>query len=44
MQKELLQKLGEETIYSAKGHFKACDLRDTLIPKLISGEFKINAI
>jgi hypothetical protein len=25
--KELLMKLGEETIYSAKGHFKACDLR-----------------
>lgn len=24
---ELLRKLGEETIYSAKGHFKACDLR-----------------
>ena len=25
--KELLKKLGEETIYSAKGHFKACDIR-----------------
>ena len=23
----LLKKLGEETIYSAKGHFKACDIR-----------------
>ena len=29
--KELLRKLGEETIYSAKGHFKACDLRRYLI-------------
>jgi hypothetical protein len=29
--KELLKKLGEETIYSAKGHFKACDLRRQLI-------------
>jgi len=26
-EKELLRKLGEETIHSAKGHFKACDLR-----------------
>lgn len=31
MEKELLKKLGEETIYSAKGHFKACDLRRNLI-------------
>ena len=30
-EKELLRKLGEETIYSAKGHFKACDLRRKLI-------------
>ncbi len=30
-EKELLRKLGEETIYSAKGHFKACDLRRQLI-------------
>jgi len=28
--KELLKKLGEETIYSAKGHFKACDTRRKL--------------
>ncbi len=28
---ELLRKLGEETIYSAKGHFKACDVRRILI-------------
>lgn len=27
IEKELLRKLGEETLYSAKGHFKACDLR-----------------
>lgn len=25
--KDLLKKLAEETIYSAKGHFKACDIR-----------------
>ena len=31
MQKDLLKKLGEETIYSAKGHFKACDLRRNLV-------------
>lgn len=30
-EKELLRKLGEETLYSAKGHFKACDLRRQLI-------------
>lgn len=30
-EKELLKKLGEETLYSAKGHFKACDLRRQLI-------------
>jgi len=29
--KELLRKLGEETLYSAKGHFKATDLRRNLI-------------
>src|ERR1043165_2929853 len=31
MRKELLKKLGEETIYSAKGHFKAVDVRRNLI-------------
>jgi hypothetical protein len=31
MDLELLRKLGEETIYSAKGHFKASDLRRILI-------------
>lgn len=30
-EKQLLQKLGEETLYSAKGHFKACDLRRNLV-------------
>lgn len=30
MERDLLRKLGEETIYSAKGHFKACDLRRNL--------------
>jgi hypothetical protein len=28
---ELLRKLAEETLYSAKGHFKSCDLRRQLI-------------
>lgn len=27
IERELIRKLGEETLYSAKGHFKACDLR-----------------
>ena len=31
MRKELLKKLGEETIYSAKGHFKAVDIRRNLV-------------
>lgn len=30
-EKLLLNKLGEETLYSAKGHFKACDLRRQLV-------------
>jgi len=30
-EKELLRKLGEETLYSAKGHFKSCDLRRQLV-------------
>lgn len=30
-EKELLRKLGLETLYSAKGHFKSCDLRRQLI-------------
>lgn len=31
MHKTELKTLGEETIYSAKGHFKACDLRRNLV-------------
>ena len=27
LEKVLLKKLGEETLYSAKGHFKSVDLR-----------------
>ena len=27
MNKEFIQKIGEDTIYTAKGHFKACDIR-----------------
>ena len=34
-EKELLKKLGEETLYSAKGHFKACDLRRNLVTAAI---------
>jgi len=34
-EKELLRRLGEETLYSAKGHFKACDLRRQLITTTI---------
>lgn len=30
-EKELLRKLGEETLYSAKGHFKSGDLRRQLV-------------
>lgn len=33
--KELIQKLGEDTIYSAKGHFKACDIRRICIKTTI---------
>jgi hypothetical protein len=31
LEKELLRKLGEETLYSAKGHFKSADLRRQLV-------------
>lgn len=34
-EKDLLRKLGEETLYSAKGHFKACDLRRQLVTSTI---------
>jgi hypothetical protein len=30
-EKKLLRKLGEETLFSAKGHFKACDVRRNLV-------------
>ena len=30
-ERDLLRKLGEETLYSAKGHFKACDIRRQLV-------------
>ena len=33
--RKLLQKLGEDTIYSAKGHFKACDIRRICIKTTI---------
>jgi len=43
-QKELLRKLGEETIYSAKGHFKACDLRRQLLTYTIWGCVVLNIL
>lgn len=43
-EKELLRKLGEETIHSAKGHFKACDLRRKLVTYTIWGCAVVNVI
>lgn len=43
-EKELLRKLGEETIYSAKGHFKACDLRRQLVTYTIWGCAFLNVV
>lgn len=43
-EKELLRKLGEETIYSAKGHFKACDLRRQLVTYTIWGCVVLNIL
>lgn len=43
-EKQLLCKLGEETIYSAKGHFKACDLRRQLVTYTIWGCTALNII
>jgi phosphate/sulfate permease len=43
-EKELLRKLGEETIYSAKGHFKACDLRRQLVTYTIWGCVALNIL
>jgi hypothetical protein len=44
LEKELLRKLGEETLYSAKGHFKACDLRRKLITYTIWGCAILNVV
>lgn len=38
----LLRKLGEETLHSAKGHFKACDLRRQLTTFTIWGCALVN--
>ncbi len=43
-EKELLRKMGEETIHSAKGHFKACDLRRQLLTFTIWGCALLNVI
>jgi hypothetical protein len=43
-EKELLKKLGEETIHSAKGHFKACDLRRQLVTYTIWGCAFLNVV
>lgn len=43
-EKDLLRKLGEETLYSAKGHFKACDLRRQLITYTIWGCAVLNIV
>lgn len=42
--RELLRKLGEETIHSAKGHFKACDLRRQLVTSTIWGCAILNVV
>lgn len=44
MSKVLLQKIGEETIYSAKGHFKACDIRRNLVTITIWGCTLLNVL
>lgn len=41
---DLLKKLGEETIFSAKGHFKACDLRRQLVTYTIWGCALLNVV
>lgn len=33
--RKLVQKIGEDTIYSAKGHFKACDIRRVCVTTTI---------
>lgn len=44
MEKELLKKLGEETMHSAKGHFKACDIRRNLVSITIWGCALLNIV
>lgn len=44
LEKELLRKLREETIYSAKGHFKACDLRRKLVTYTIWSYVALNIL
>jgi hypothetical protein len=44
MEKELLRKLGEETIYTAKGHFKAGDIRRQLTTITIWGCTVLNVL
>ncbi len=43
-ERELLKKLGEETLYSAKGHFKSCDLRRQLVTYTIWSCAVLNVI
>lgn len=43
-EKELLRKLGEETLHSAKGHFNACDLRRRLVTFTIWGCAIVNIV
>lgn len=41
---ELLRKLGEETMYSAKGHFKACDIRRNSVTATMWGGLVLNIL
>jgi hypothetical protein len=43
-EKSLLKKLGEETIFSAKGHFKSCDIRRNQITITIWACVALNII
>ncbi len=40
----MLRKIGEETIYSSKGHFKACDIRRNLVTITIWGCAILNVL
>lgn len=42
--KTLLKRIGEETIYSSKGHFKACDIRRILVTITIWGCAILNVL